>query len=220
MSKTRKQLEYVEKEHYGDLPVADEAAFQSTATFAAVSSLDRIAELVVPPLAPRESLHSIKSCGRLMELPADYSALLETYGPGAFRKNFAEVAIFSFASPHSAFDIVSSTRATADLLGEIYADLRNDWLPFAFWPDHPGLVQWGSAEIENLFWLSDGEPNEWPVVVMRDTEQTFERFDMTATDLLLGLIEGPSPTGLILPLGCPGVSFSSSPRREGDSYDE
>jgi hypothetical protein len=114
------------------------------------------------------------------------------------------------------FDIASSTRDTAELLNGIYEDLRNDWLPYAFWPQERGLVQWGAVEIETLFWLTEGEPDRWPVVVVRDTEQIYERLDITATELVLGLIQGPSPSGLILPLSGPEITFSTSPPRAAD----
>jgi hypothetical protein len=185
-----------------------------------VSALTRITERVVPPPSPRGSKDSIEFHGQCLEVPTDYGALLDIYGPGAFRKHFAEIRILSLANPHPVFDIVSVTRETAELLGDIYEDLRNDWLPHAFWPDQPGLIQWGAAEIESLYWLADGEPDDWPVIVMRDTEQIFERLELTATELLLGLIEEPSPTRLISPLTCPGVTFSRSPMRAGDSYDD
>ncbi|RKQ88213.1 hypothetical protein C8N24_6254 [Solirubrobacter pauli] len=185
-----------------------------------MSPLNRITQLVAPPSSPRPSTAPVVECrGHLQPLPTDYRALLNTYGLGAFRKNFAEVHILSPANPHPVFDIVTLTRETAELLETIYEDLRNDWLPHAFWPDQPGLLQWGAAEIESLWWLTEGEPDEWPTVVMRDTEQIFDRFDMTATELLLGLIDGPSPTSLISPLSCPGVTFSRSPARAGGSYD-
>jgi hypothetical protein len=187
----------------------------------AVSALDRLVELVAPPSMPRKPDYSIQSRDRWLELPADYQALLETYGSGAFRQSLAEITIHSFANPNPYFDIVAGTREMADLLGEIYPDLRNDWLPYGFWPDDAaGLVQWGSAEIERLFWLIDGGPDEWPVVVMRDTEQVFERLDLTVTEFLLGLIEGPPATQLILPLDASRVRFSKSPGRAGELYDD
>jgi hypothetical protein len=164
--------------------------------------------------------YSIEPSNGWLELPADYRALLATYGPGAFRQNFAEITIHSFANPNPIFDIEASTRKTADLLGELYPNLHDDWLPYGFWPDDAaGLVQWGSAEIECLFWLIDGDPDEWPVLVMRDTEQIFERVDLTVTEFLLALIEGPAATQLILPLDAPRVRFSTSPSR-GEFYDD
>jgi hypothetical protein len=112
--------------------------------------------------------------------------------PGRLQAVLRRNPIHSFANPNPIFDIEASTRETADLLGEIYPDLHDAWLPDGFWPDDAaGLVQWGSAEIERLFRLIDGDPDEWPVVVMRDTEQVFERLDLTVTEFLLALIEGP-----------------------------
>jgi hypothetical protein len=187
----------------------------------AVSALDRLVKLVDPPSRPKKRAYSIEPSNRWLELPADYRALLATYGPGAFRQSFAEITIHSFANPNPIFDIEASTRETADLLGEIYPDLHDDWLTYGFWPDDAaGLVQWGSAEIERLFWLIDGDPDEWPVVVMRDTEQVFERLDLTVTEFLLALIEGPPATELILPLDASRVRFSKSPSREGELYDD
>jgi hypothetical protein len=185
-----------------------------------VSALARLAQLVPPPPSPRRSEASVEWQEPSLQLPTDYGLLLDTYGPGAFRKHFAEILILSLANPHPVFDIVSATRSTADLLEGIYEDLHNDWLPHAFWPQVPGLVRWGTAEIESLWWLTEGEPDQWPTIVIRDTEQIFERVDMTATELLLGLIEGAAATRLISSPTGPGVTFSRSPLRAGDAYDD
>jgi len=158
--------------------------------------------------------------GRSLELPTDYAALLTAYGPGAFRQYYAEVAVFSLGNQHPRYDIASSTRETADILNGLYDNLRDDWLPYPFWPEPGGLLQWGSAEVETLFWLTEGVADEWPVVVLRDTEQIYERVDMTATEVILGLIAGPSPTRLKSALTCPGVTFSMSPARVGDLYED
>lgn len=55
---------------------------------------------------------------------------------------------------------------------------------------------------------------------MRDTEQIFERLDLTVTKFLLALIEEAPATELILPLDASRVRFSKSPRREGEFYDD
>jgi len=154
----------------------------------------------------------VEAAGQSTHLPSDFARLLETYGAGAFNEF---VAIFSVDNANRLYDIVAQTRDFAELMYEIYEDLHDDWLPYRFWPESAGLLQWGERGIETFFWLTDGHPDQWPVLIVRDTEQIYERLDLTATELLLGLVRGPSPSSFMSPLFGPDFYFSRSPTRVG-----
>jgi hypothetical protein len=54
---------------------------------------------------------------------------------------------------------------------------------------------------------------------LRDTEQVSERLSITATNLVLGLLDGSSPAGLVLPLSGPELRFGRSPAPGQTAYE-
>ena len=47
--------------------------------------------------------------------------------------------------------------------------------------------------------LTEGEPDDWPVVALRETELTEYRVEISATEYLLGLLGGPARAGCSCP---------------------
>jgi hypothetical protein len=66
------------------------------------------------------------------------------------------------------------------------------WPPFPWWPEDGCLVQWASVEFHDFHWLTEGEPDQWPVIVLH-REHLLERLDMTATEVIKVLLAGPAP---------------------------
>lgn len=173
----------------------------------ASSGQDRIERLkgyVQPPARPGNSDARLHADGRELALPADYIALMTAYGPGSFDDY---VFILSVGHSRPFYDIVEATRASArDLIGHREL-LDNRWPPYPLWPAKRALVKWGTiANEHDLYWLTDGEPDRWPVVVLRENEQLHELVTITATDFLLRLLEGPAPSELVGVALADGVS--------------
>ncbi len=109
-------------------------------------------------------------------LPADYREFARTYGNGTFCDTFLMVYC-----PSSSFD---SYRG----LVEYQASARPTHEDAAYrrHPSRPGLLIWGGDENGNrLHWLTDGDPDSWPVVA-ESHERDFERFDTCMTSFLAG----------------------------------
>ncbi|WP_435296987.1 hypothetical protein [Streptomyces sp. YPW6] len=71
-----------------------------------------------------------------------------------------------------------------------------------------GLVPWGYSFIEEeFFWLADTsqEPGTWPVLARSDPLETFQRFDMTASEFVCRVLteRGFSDFGVAATIGTP-----------------
>src|SRR5262249_54817600 len=66
----------------------------------------------------------------------------------------------------------------------------NDYIPYCIWPEQSGLLLWGYGEHrKHFFWLTEGDPRSWPVIVMYDIE-IFTRFEMPMLPFLEKLLCG------------------------------
>src|SRR5262249_36256885 len=135
---------------------------------------------------------------------------MRTCGPGDFNDY---VLIFSADNPHPGYDILSATRQTRAssqaLLTESASTIR--WPPYPWWPDEGSLLQWAEIEEHDLYWLTDGPADKWPVVVLRSREGLHEQYSMSAAEVLLGILAGPAPGTLLPDLAGSHVTFESSP---------
>lgn len=54
----------------------------------------------------------------------------------------------------------------------------DEQVPYSVYPKTPGVLQWGFTDQRlDYFWLTEGKPEDWPVLVMHDLE-IWTRFDM------------------------------------------
>jgi hypothetical protein len=120
------------------------------------------------------------------EFPADYKRLIECYGTGQFGEFVLIMNPFCvnkyisqrLVMKHNYFwtgadhDPVPPTSSDPDYL-RIWNQLRahekaaRAACPYDFYPTHPGLFPWGIVSDNEAwtFWLTEGDPNHWPVVV-------------------------------------------------------
>ncbi|MGW6687840.1 SMI1/KNR4 family protein [Streptomyces sp. NPDC054961] len=96
-------------------------------------------------------------------LPSDYKRLVERFGKGTFDDG--------------------------------YIDLHapEDFVVWARFHEETGALPWASNEQELLLcWITGGaDPDAWPVCVMEVSEDVGDRFDCTATELILQMLTDP-----------------------------
>ena len=108
-----------------------------------MSALDELTKLVPPPDEPP----SPPDWGQ--DLPADYRALVERYGPG----NIAGLGILTPGHPNRYVDL---DRQTGEQRG-ILKELRERGIEPEYEPD--ALIPWGLDESGNtVWWLTTGAP--------------------------------------------------------------
>ncbi|MEV4452999.1 SMI1/KNR4 family protein [Streptomyces mirabilis] len=137
-----------------------------------MSSLDRLRALLGKPVTwgwarPRLWTTSEQYLG--VELPSDYKAFLDLYGPGSID------GYLSLSRP---------LEADATELERLWS--LEDWrwsrlsapdlYPYPFHPDPGGLISWGSDEhgSEYYFLAIEPNPDEWRIVVGSECNSWFE----------------------------------------------
>ncbi len=120
-------------------------------------------------------------------LPEDYKALVDAYGTGGFND-----FLFVF-NPFTRNKYLNLLELRPVIL-QAYTELRNQFPESHPYPAHPepgGLLPWARTENgDELYWLTDGEPNSWPVVFYETRHGSHQQFDAPATEVVAGLLRG------------------------------
>lgn len=156
-------------------------------------TIEALAKVLPPPAVPCEPFRGPwrpveAELGTL--LPTDYKEFARLYGGGYFME-FMGIDIPRYSNPNMRLEL--SCRVVSRSFSS------DDDLPYPMWPQPGGLLSFGGTDNGDcLFWLRDGPPEEWRVVVWDRGLQTFEVIDRDLTGFLAGLI-----TGEVLPAAFP-----------------
>jgi hypothetical protein len=122
-----------------------------------------------------------------MTLPSDYRTLVEAGGAGLW---FNDLRLYSPGDPVRSRDLTESDGVFEDLLLFWEEDLV---LRPADLPEDSRLVAWASTgHGETLFWRvdADNDTGVYPIYVEDGDGARWERFDLSTTDLLFGILHG------------------------------
>jgi hypothetical protein len=66
--------------------------------------------------------------------------------------------------------------------------LRSDTnVPYGVFPDQPGWLPWGHDMDGNfLCWLTEGEPEAWPIILLTPVRDSFQQLKLSLTTFLAG----------------------------------
>ena len=181
-------------------------------------TIENIIKVILPPAAPVETFDNgdwaIIEAELGTQLPQDYKDFVRLYGLGYFME-FLGINIPRCSNPNVRLE------RDAHVVAGIFRALEQveDPSPYPFWPALGGLLACGGTDDGDfLFWLTRGEPEEWPIVVWDRGQGTFEAFECDLTDFLAGLA-----TGEIVPkefpedlLPCACLFRPSPKRRDGE----
>jgi hypothetical protein len=165
-------------------------------------SLERLRALAPPPDTPLEAgtpedwptvEAQLGTC-----LPEDYKRFTNLYGSGKF-DDF--LYLFNpFAAPDSGGNLV--TERDRVLAG--YRELRAKFpgrFPLPPFPEPGGLLPLGRSDNGNqLYWVTEGDPDGWGIALFDGRGSRYERFPPPVTGFLAGLLAGELRTTL-LPAG-------------------
>jgi len=143
-------------------------------------SIHELIRVVAPPATPiapggeQELQAAISKCG--LRLPADLFDIAATYGSGEFYNGAIEV--------YNPFTDRYKARVEGELDRLREGLQRGAEFPYGVHPVSPGLFPWGADDNDNaMFWLTEGSPEHWPVVV-KTAEDQFEKWEMAVTTFL------------------------------------
>ena len=150
-------------------------------------SIEELVNAVAPPKYLKDGMDKSILDQNQRELgtafPDDIIEVGETYGTGRFS---CGIAVLNPYSPRYLTNVLET-------MG-IYRELRKcegkDFVAYEVHPVSPGLLIWGElAEGHGLCWLTEGDRNQWPIIV-RTIDGVHERFEMTATSFLAKTFRG------------------------------
>jgi SMI1-KNR4 cell-wall len=157
-----------------------------------VRPLDRLQSLIPPPAEPVEAgplaLRTTIEQSLGLALPDDLYDFVLVYGSGGFRTpDFS--GLLHVHNPFSpTFVELENEWLTLLRTSKAYED--ESYIPFGIHPDKPGLFHLGYDDGGRfVFWLTEGDPNEWPILVWT-LEKTFQRIDDRLVDFLINLFSG------------------------------
>ncbi|MCH5676123.1 SMI1/KNR4 family protein [Streptomyces gilvus] len=163
------------------------------------ATLEALIRLAPPPAQPPTGDWEPVETALHRELPADYKALVDTYGSGAF---CGYIELLVPTDVRKAYDIVAYNDGRSDFAAEIWEE--EDEQPEEF-SDDLGyeLIAWAKTiDGDTLNWLAhpDQKPASWrTLLVSRDVTEAWEHYDTPAPAVLLGLLTGDIASGIVVP---------------------
>ena len=151
-------------------------------------TIGRLMAVVPPPAAPSEAFRGPwgpveAEIGR--ELPPDYKDFVRLYGGGHF---FAGAVLINVAR---ATTLGARLEWQVPLVCDTFTALGDERISYRLWPEVDGLIPLGGTNGgDYIFWLPEGEPAAWKVVVWGRGLGSLEVFDCDVTDFLAGLASG------------------------------
>jgi hypothetical protein len=148
-----------------------------------MGNIAELTALVPPPKEPKDAGPEAQwseiqnSLGT--QLPDDYRDFGRIYGSGDF-KTPSSIAVY-VCNPFAPWFLQFVQQECAD-----HRNLKEDgYVPYDFYPLSPGLLPCGGDDNGNrLYLLTQGQPNEWPVVVVSRAADVCERFELPLTTFL------------------------------------
>lgn len=146
-------------------------------------SIESLIEIAPPPSEPVDAgplpQWAMVQIKLGLELPSDLLKLAVLYGTGSFsRGQFSVLNPFAPSYVETVTQICAFYRTLKEAEGD-------DYFPYDFYPQRPGLLPWGrEANGHEMFWLTEGAADDWPLVLYRSGACEFERAEMSLTDYL------------------------------------
>jgi hypothetical protein len=136
-------------------------------------------QIVAPPKVPRDvgTITDWRAREKALGLvfPQDLHDLCARYGSG----RFGVIEIYNPWSP----DYTASIGLTIDTYRIVKLD-RGPAMPYSLYPERPGLFPaGGTLDGGKIFWLVDGPPDDWPLVLAESTPQ-WQQINLPITVLL------------------------------------
>jgi len=149
-------------------------------------SVAELMAVVSPPARPRDvgdlaAWHDAEA--RIgTRLPSDFRDFVVRYGTGVFNDP-GRLCVFPRNPLAPGFD--ARFRSECDWVRDMKESAERDEFPYEVFPRTPGLVLW--ADDDNgcmFFWLTEGDPDNWPVLVTPPRGYCWERFELPMTSFL------------------------------------
>ena len=130
-------------------------------------------------------------------LPPDYKAFIDRYGLGRIAEVLSVFTPFS-DTPHA--NLLQQARGQLDARRELSLMLDEPLIP-ALYPAPGGLLPFGGTDNGDvLFWLTQGEPEQWCVVVGDARSLEHETYPSGVAAFLADYVAGRLSSGIMPPV--------------------
>jgi hypothetical protein len=152
-------------------------------------ALSELVAIVPPPVIPSDVPKSpnwtdVESKLGL-PLPSDFKEYVTNYGSGLLGKFIVVANPFSSMEGVELFSVIKMIGDTLRISNQ------RQGIAYEVYPSVPGLLPFGGDENgNNLCWLTEGTPDEWPCIVGAGRDDRWERFDMPMTTFLAKALSG------------------------------
>lgn len=158
------------------------------------SCLKAITKLLPPPASPYGLDWSWDRIERAigLPLPDDYKAFIDLYGTGQVRSAEGWALIWNFRDASLFGPSLANILTGPDSVVQFYRRQMNGTnfdVPFPLYPEIGGLLSFGSVvDVQNLNWLTTGQPNQWDVVYFDFDRPKFTRLGDSFSECLLKML--------------------------------
>jgi hypothetical protein len=131
-------------------------------------------------------------------LPEDYKAYLSVYGTGLVGGVITPYNPFCRRSLWKPSYKCRDWMRQALGIQEFKRKFGEATFPYPLYPQTGGVLPWGGTDDgDQLFWLTNGEPNMWTVLINEVRSPNFEAFDYSMTGFLRAWIDGEIQSDII-----------------------
>lgn len=149
--------------------------------------IDELLQIMPPPNTPEEvdprGWAAVEA--RLgTALPADYKVFIDIYGSGVITRF---INVFNPFSSNRFVNLIDQLPVRLGALATVqqFTDRHPEWLPYPFFPAIGGLVPFGGDDNGDcIFWITDGLPDQWRVVVNEARAPKYEEFNCNAVTFI------------------------------------
>ncbi|THV41879.1 hypothetical protein [Glycomyces buryatensis] len=147
------------------------------------------------------------------ELPADYRALIDMFGPGLIRGS--DIIIYGPGCPNVYYDLVPESKQRIEDLEGLWSDVPPEDRPPHLFVPGTHLVNWATSGCgEYFYWIADATkpPETWTVSLEQGRDGAWEHFDLGCVDFLLAAFTGRIDTFYLRSL--PERTYTYEPLKE------
>lgn len=121
---------------------------------------------------------------QLSRLPDDYKAFVDRFGTGNIS---GFIWILNPASQNRYLNLLVEMKPILSALRELRES--GEPCPYPLYPEPGGLLPFGKSDNgDALYWLTIGQPEQWPIVVNAARDPAYEKFECDMTDFLAGIL--------------------------------
>ncbi len=118
-------------------------------------------------------------------LPLGYRRFVDIYGTGAINEFLLILNPF-------AEDPLSNLLKRGEVIRKDYITVRTEfpeYAPFRVFPEAGGILPWAVDDNgDNFYWLTEGDPDHWPIIVYDSRAPEYYAYHQAWTDFLVSLL--------------------------------